>query len=569
MSHTLKKKWLLPERISDQQIQALVYNLNILSPTAQLLIKRGLEDTVTAKLFINPKGLRFRDFKDLPGTVLAGEKIASAIKAKQLILIYGDYDVDGITSSALLAEFIRTRGGKCEIYLPNRYADGYGLTESFVERAIALGAEWLITVDCGIKSLDEISVAKKNNLSVIVIDHHTPADKLPEAEVIVNPKVSGPKELEILAGVGVTLQVVRAIAKALDEKDPEALRKFLDLVALGTVADVVPLLGENRSLIRAGLAVIKRNERKGLQALINKTGIEINKINATSIAFILAPRLNSAGRMGSAQPSLELLLSNDSMLVEELATFLDQTNNQRQLLEKKILKEAEEQLAKLTEIPRVIVVSDSAWSQGVIGLVAARLCEKYHRPAFVLVDNEGILKGSARSIPGFILPQVLEKMEKLLKKWGGHAMAAGVTITVDNLSAFKEALQVAALDLDEDELMPEIKLELELTLEEISLRLIREFNMLEPYGCGNPKPLILVKKVICSESRLVGSNHLKFRVKDEKNNYLEVIGFNLGDRKSDLKDGLVIDMAGYIGENNWNNKTTLQFDLKDFRISLN
>ncbi len=514
------------------------------------------------------KNQRLGDYHLLPGAVEAGALLAHAIQRKSKIMLFGDYDVDGVTATALMVEFIHSRGGQIVPYLPDRYSEGYGLNQAFVEKAADLGAEVLLTVDCGITAFEEIALAKSKGMAVVITDHHEPGAMLPAADVVVNPKVTGPEDLRLLAGVGVSLQVIRAAAAALGEKDPEQLRQHLDLVALGTVADVVPLVGENRLLAKAGLAVINRGHRLGLKALTTLVGLGVEPMNSTDLAFKIAPRLNAAGRMGDAHHSLKLLLAKDALEADQLAAKLNEENSKRQLVQKKVLQEAELQLEQV-RLPKAITVFGDQWPHGVVGLVAARLCEKYYRPCFALSVEGDLVKGSGRSIKGFPLHQVLDEMKPLLLKWGGHEMAAGVTLRLDKLSIFKQTLAALADKiLDQDALRPELIIDAEAGLEQLNFQLIRELNRFEPFGFGNYKPLVMIRGVcLAGYPRVVGERHLKMKVKDQRQRSLEVIGFGMGDRLQELENNSVFDLVGAPGENRWNGTTTVQLELKDFKFS--
>jgi len=560
------KRWVFPALVEPEKIKTLSQTLNILPVTAAVLVRRGLEGG-KARFFLDPSGLRLRNFRDLPATVAAGERIATAIRQQEPIVIFGDYDVDGITAAAMLMEFISRRGGCAEVYLPNRMVEGYGLNKSAVEKMLAAGTKLLITVDCGITAFTEIELARKNGLDVIVTDHHEPASEIPDANVIVNPKVTGPTDLSILAGVGVALQVIRAAAEALGEKDPEQLRRYLDLVALGTVADVVPLINENRSLTRAGLAVINRKKRLGLRALAQVAGLADGPINSTDLAFRLAPRINAAGRLGDARIAFDLLLTNDANAAERLAQLLDQQNSKRQSLEQAVINAAEAKLESLPELPEVIVVSGVNWPLGVVGLAASRLCEKYYRPCFVLAEQNGTAKGSGRSISGFPLHEALRATSALLEKWGGHDMAAGVTLPTKNIEDFKRAMQQQALEkLSEEDKQVVLQIDAEVSLADITGRLIQEFKRFEPYGYKNVRPLLALSKIrVCLPPRVVGERHLKLKITDGQNHFMDAIGFGLGERVQEINMNNLIDIAGHASENSWNNTTSLQIEIKDFR----
>ncbi len=564
----MQKHWLVKPAPEPEIVAALSQALDVLPLTASILINRGLGDFETAKFFLDPAGTRLINYRELPGVLQAGELLAQAIRERVGIAVFGDYDVDGITATAVMAEFIRDRGGVVQILLPDRLNDGYGLNIKCLDALQEQNVKYLVTVDCGITAVEEVREARRRGLTVIVTDHHEPGSVLPEAHAVVDPKVTGPEAFRALAGVGVALQVIRAAAHALGEENHEPLRKYLDLVALGTVADVVPLLGENRTLTRAGLAVINRGGRPGLSALIKAAGLEKGGLTSQDLAFKLAPRLNAAGRIGDARQSYELLMTQSEPTAENLAGQLNQLNSQRQIMEQTVIAEALEQMEAWDPLPQVLVVAAPHWPLGVLGLAASKLCERHHRPSFVLAQHEGFWRGSGRSVAGFPLHAVLDSMAPLLCKWGGHEMAVGVTLISDNLNAFRDAmLQAAQQRLTEEHLAPLIHIDAQVTLGDLTPRFCREIKRLEPFGFQNSRPLLAASQVwLASPPRVVGERHLKLKITDGKNRTLDVIGFGWGERAQDLDIANPLDIAGHLMENTWNGSTTLQLELKDMRV---
>lgn len=563
----LRKRWHVMPPWPAEQVENIARRMDILPVTAAILLNRGLREEKATRSYLNPASVRLLDYRVLPGTQEAGAFLAEAIRRKTLIAVAGDYDVDGITASSLLAEFIRDSGGRCRVFLPDRQADGYGLNANIVREAAALGAGLLITVDCGITALEEVTQARRSGLTVIVTDHHEPGSQLPDADALVNPKVSGPEEMRLLAGVGVALQVVRAAADALGWNDKRQLMKYLDLVALGTVADVVPLLGENRILVYSGLKIINQSERLGLKALLKTAGLEQRRVTSGDLAFKLAPRLNAAGRLGDAGKSLRLLLSGDPAEAESLADLLNQENARRQALEQAVIREVLARIENQPNLPLAIVASGADWPVGVLGLAASKVCERFHRPCFVMSENQGIARGSGRSIPGFALHEALAEMAPLLDKWGGHEMAAGVTLGAARLAEFDEALnRRAEARLQAEQLVPVLDVDVATSLDSITQRLIRELSRLEPYGFGNAKPVMAISGLrLALPPRVVGERHLKLKVTDGRHCTLDVIGFGLAERAGELKRTGIYDLAGHISENEWNGSVNLQMEMKDIR----
>lgn len=564
----MKKQWMDPAPVNPERIEALARALNVLPLVAEILLRRGLDEE-RARLFLQPPAPRFRPYTDIPGAEAAGQRLAQAVRGGERIAVYGDYDVDGLSATALLLEFIRSRGGTADAYLPHRMENGYGLHAAAVEAIAASGARLLVTVDCGITAAVEVALARARGLDVVVTDHHEAGAQLPDALVIVNPKLGTDADLRSLAGVGVAFQVARAAAAALGEQDPEQMRRFLDLVALGTVADVVPLLGENRLLVRAGLAVMNRGQRLGLRALARTAGLGDRPIGSVDVAFRLGPRLNAAGRLGDARQGLELLLAQDAAGAEALAAFLQEQNQARQGLEQEVLAQAEAQIEAQPELPRVLLAVGRDWPTGVVGLAASRLCEKYGRPCFVLTREQQHLRGSARSVAGFPLHEVLAGVAGLLRQWGGHELAAGVSLGEDNLGAFDTALQAEAANrLAGVTLAPRLSLDALAGVADLSPRLIAELRQFEPFGFQNPRPLLAFTGLeVCLPPRVAGEKHLKLKLRDSRGRFLDAIGFGLAQRVSDAALHNLIDIAGFASENVWNQTSTLQVEIKDFRSS--
>lgn len=550
-------------------VAALARELDVSVLTASILWQRGLNDPAQARAFLDPGSARLLDHRLLPGAEEAGARLAAAIKDRTLIAVAGDYDADGITAAALMSEFIRDSGGRTCVFLPNRETDGYGLNRNILQHAFNADAGLLVTVDSGITACEEAALARREGLPLVITDHHEPGQRLPDAEVIVDPKLSGPEAFRPLAGVGVALEVARAASAALGEISPGRLRKYLDLAALGTVTDVVPLVGENRTLVWSGLQVMNQGQRPGLRALAAVAGVDGGALGSQDLAFRLGPRLNAAGRLGDARRSLDLLLTRDDGEAERLAAELDRENSRRQSLERSVLHAALGRVGDPAAVPGALVLSDPEWPLGVLGLAASKLCERFHRPCFVLNERHGIARGSGRSIPGFPLHTALEALSPLLAKWGGHELAAGVTLTVDRVPEFARALASAAERiLNPDQLVPELRIEISTPLAGLTTALSRELRRLEPFGYGNARPLFAVPGVtLAAPPRVVGERHLKLRVTDPGRRVLDVIGFGLGERAPELRPGQVLDLAGSISENAWNGSCTLQLEIKDLRLS--
>ena len=443
-------------------------------------------------------------------------RVFSALDRHERVVLFGDYDVDGVTSLALLAEMLRAYGGAPELFLPLRMEEGYGLSRESVERCLEqYRPQLLIAVDCGTSSIEEIVDLGKRGVDVIVLDHHEPKSQLPECIAMVNPKTSD-CGLDYLCSVGVVFKLCHALLKTRPLADFD-LKSKLDLVALGTVADIVPLRGENRTLAQHGALQIARSSRVGLRKLMEVAGVR-PPILTEDIGFRLGPRLNAAGRLSTAEKSLRLLLTRDEGEAAELAEFLDKQNRDRQAVEKQTFVEAEEKISIQHDPARdaAIVVSAHGWHPGVLGIVASRIARKYHRPAIVIgFDENGVGKGSGRSIEGFNLVEALDRCSERLEKFGGHEMAAGLTIREKDVDLFSEAFRKTARELlSEDDLQPCLRLDHEIAFSKLDVEFLRWHEMLQPFGNGNPQPLFIARHIEpAAVPRVVNDKHLLLRLR--------------------------------------------------------
>ena len=535
--------------------------LKISGITSQVLINRGISSVSQADEFLNAGFRQMLDPFSFPDMKKSVERIKQAARNKEKVMIFGDYDVDGITSVALLHNSLKKLGIFTEYYMPHRIKEGYGLSKDILSIAKASGVGLLITVDCGIGNMRQIHELKKNNIDTIITDHHQPfGHDLPCAVGIINPKVNAsPYKYRDLAGVGVAFKLCQALSGS-------SLIDELDLVAIGTVADVVPLTGENRIIVKEGLKVISKARRPGLKALINKAGIRGNKFNPAFISFILAPRLNASGRIGSAQDSLNLLLSSDDEKAQELADLLEQHNRARQRLECRIMEEAEAIINKDVNFKehKVIVVAKENWHQGVLGIVASKLADRFYRPAIVISLNEKMCKGSARSIKNFHLFNALGECSRFLDGFGGHAHAAGLTITRESIDDFRDSInRLAHKQLSLEDLLPSLDIDMELGLSDLEEKAVGELEKLAPFGVGNREPLFLTRKLkLKGEPRDLARETLKFYVSDGCYTR-EVIGFGMRALKNSLKEAEAFDMVYTARMDNWLNEASVILEAKD------
>lgn len=529
--------------------------------TAQLLINRGIRASADAEKFIKVSPRHLLDpflFLSMP---LAVERIKKAACNKEKVMIFGDYDVDGITSVALLVEALAKLGIDAEPYLPHRIKEGYGLNKNIAHIAKEKGVGLLITVDCGTSGHKEIEGLNRNNIDVIVTDHHEPSiEEAPPALAVINPKLkdSGYPYRE-LAGVGVAYKLCQALFK-------DALADDLDLVSLGTIADSVPLTGENRVIAKEGLLLMPKTKRMGLKKLIESAGIKSEKFSSMHVGFMLGPRLNASGRMDTADTSLHLLLSKDSSEAEGFAKSLELHNRARQKIEGKIMEEAQDIIDKEINFKehKVIVVAKDDWHQGVLGIVASKLADRFYRPAIVISLADGLCKGSARSIKNFHIFDALLGCKDLLHNFGGHAHAAGLSITRDNIKDFGEKVnRLANLKLSIEDLLPGLDVDMELRLSDLNEGVIAELELLEPFGAGNPEPLFFTRGLKLKGVPLsLARETLKFWVTDG-NLTLQAIGFRMNPLKESLLNAGSFDLVYTPRLDNWQGASGIILDIKD------
>ncbi len=494
---------------------------------ARLLFRKGFGTADEVQAFLQPRLKSLSDPFLLPNMGAAVTRIFSALDRHERIVLFGDYDVDGVTSLALLAETLSAYGVAPDLFLPLRMEEGYGLSHESVERCVEqFHPQLLIALDCGTSSTAEIVDLQKRDVDVIVLDHHEPKSELPECAAIVNPKIDPASPFHYLCSVGIVFKLCHALLKT--RPIDFDLKSKLDLVALGTVADIVPLRGENRTLVQRGAIEIARSTRPGLKKLIEVSGVK-PPIFAEDIGYRLGPRLNAAGRLSTAEKSLRLLLTQNEAEAKELAELLDKQNRERQEVEKQIFAAAEEKISHEFDSKRdaAVVVFERGWHPGVLGIVASRIARKYHRPAMVIgVDENGVGKGSGRSIEGFNLVQALTRCADKIDKYGGHEMAAGLTIQEKNLDHFAKQFRETARELLSDEdLQPQLQLDHEITFSELNFDFLGWHEMLQPFGNGNPQPLFFAREVeSVAAPRVVGERHLQLRLR-QRNYHQRAIFF--------------------------------------------
>lgn len=530
---------------------------------AKLLISRGVGIQDVDK-YINVSLNNLYDpflMKDMEKTV---ERILIAKENNEKVVIYGDYDVDGVTSITVLYNFLKELGIDVSYYLPDRMEEGYGLNKDALKKLKDKGYTLVVTVDCGISAVDELDYANSIGLEVCITDHHECGKVLPKAYSIVNPKQEDCNyPFEMLAGVGVAFKVITALSIKLS-LEKEAYLKYLDIVTVGTIADIVPLLDENRIITKIGLEKIKETKNEGLKALIRVAGIK--NIDSISISFGIAPRINASGRMADASVAVKLLLSTSPMEANSLAELLDSQNKERQAVEKKILEEVLEKIEKekLYE-KRSLVVSGYGWHQGVIGIVASKVAEKYVKPVILITYEDKLAKGSGRTPHGISLYDALDKCKDVLVQFGGHELAAGVTLEKEKIDEFTEKFEKAVTELEKKELEAIIDIDSEIRKEDILKGITRINEKILPFGQKNPEPVYLYRNLkIESLSTLKDDKHIKFRLKDG-NFCIDAIGFSQGNRRDELKLGDKIDVVGNLAINDFGREKAVQIILKDFK----
>ncbi len=552
---------MVPPAVSAQEAEPLETFPPILR---QILLNRGYRSAAAAEAFLTARPDFSSDPYQLTGMQVVIDRIRAALDRKELIAIYGDYDVDGVTATALLVQTLQELGANVKGYIPNRFDEGYGLNNEALDLLSSEGVKLVITVDCGIRSPREAEHARNIALDLIISDHHQPAEgELPQALAVINPKQPGdPYPDKNLAGVGIAFK----IAEALFGSGDPALVGLLDLVALGTVADLAPLVGENRILVREGLRQIRQTKRQGLYSLASVAKIVIGKTTAGQIGYTLGPRLNAAGRLESALGAFELLMTSDPIRAGQLAQQLDVQNHQRQILTR-TTQELAEALATADERePMLLCAISEEFNPGVVGLAASRLAENHYRPAVVGARGPEETRASCRSIPEFNITEALDQCADLLVRHGGHAAAAGFTVRNENLMELLKRLKtIAKTELAGKDLRPSIAADLEVELSDLDFDLLKELAQLEPTGFGNPTAMFVTINAKVGSSRTVGTDgrHLKMVLQDELGTSMDAIGFNLGNLKMDLPGR--VDVIYTLESNEYNGRTTLQLNLKDVK----
>ena len=563
----MNKKWQIfePDKNKIEEIKNK-YKVNQLLAT--ILANRNILKEEDIRLFLNPTRNDFYNPFLITDMDIAVNRIIKAIENKENITIYGDYDVDGITSITVLKSFLNDIGVETNTYIPNRLIEGYGLNKEAIDKISKKGCNLMITVDCGISAIEEIEYANSLGIETIITDHHEAGNEIPKAIAVIDNKRKDSKyPFRELAGVGVVFKLIQAIGITLKLKE-ESYLKYLDIVCIGTISDIVPLVDENRVIAKLGLLLVAQTKNIGLRSIINSSGY--NKIDSNTISFGVEPRINACGRMGKAEEALELFLSKDKNEVNELTNKLNEHNRKRQETEKTIFENAVEKIKEehLDE-NKAIIVGGENWHHGVIGIVSSKITEMYFKPSILFsFEEDGIGKGSGRSIPGFDLHEALMKCSDTIEKFGGHSMAVGITVKKDNLEKFKKEFEQIATQSKIDEIIPIINIDAKVDLSDIDKEMVESLKQLEPFGEANKMPVFAFKNLkIDSIRALSEGKHLKLTLKD--NNYIiNAIGFNIGYLANEYRIGDKIDVAGVLEINTFNGVDNLQINIKDIMKSI-
>lgn len=564
-------KWVIAPEPDTELLQDIAVKTGLEKIIVKILFNRQIDTVETIQKFLHPTLADLQDPFLLNGMDKAVERILDALRENEKIMVYGDYDVDGITAASLLYLVLNKLGALVSYYLPNRLVEGYGLSIDGINEANEKGVSLIISVDTGVTAVQEVEFARSLGIECILTDHHEPGEVLPKSVALVNPKL---KECNYmhgdLSGVGVAWKLAEALYQRL-QQDRSELDEHLDLVALGTSADIVPLVGENRVLTKFGIRQIARTTKPGLKSLAFVSGLMGKEIGTGQVVFILAPRINAIGRLGDAELAIKLLTTKDEKLASEIARKLDRENQRRKNIDEKTLNDALEQIRQVVnpKEDRAIVLASEGWHQGVIGIVASRLVEKFHLPTVMIAIDNGEGKGSARSIPGFHLCDALKECEDLLLRYGGHKYAAGLTIKPENINSFRERLkEVSKRMLTDEDLVAKLFIDSEIELSQIDNKLLDVIETFAPFGPQNMRPVFLTRNCeILGQPYCVGKNHLKMKVR-KGDAVFDVIGFGFGDWARRLSSrGSLVDLVFVIEYNSWDGHTRIQLRLKDIKLA--
>jgi len=563
-------RWIYSEEVEENIVDQLSKEINVNPTIAKILVQRQITDFDAAKNYFRPSLDQLHDPFLLRDMNKAMDRLRIALDRNEKILIYGDYDVDGTTSVALVYGFLKNFYSNIDFYIPDRYKEGYGISRAGIDWAYENGINLLISLDCGIKAVEMTDYANDKYIDMIICDHHLPGETLPNAYAILDPKMEDCQyPYKELSGCGVGFKLLQAFCETFGY-DPDLLFEYLDLVAVSIAADIVPITGENRVLAYHGLKKLNENPRLGLEALIKIAGIR-NQINISSIVFGIGPRINASGRMDHAKTAVELLLADNYKTIEGLAENLDLQNLERRNFDSTITTEAIEMIEQQIggkDLKSTVLFKDD-WHKGVIGIVASRCIDKFYRPTVILTESNGKATGSARSVDGFDIYAAIAECSDLLDQYGGHMYAAGLTLDINKVEAFKEKFeQIVAAKISDDQLIPLIEIDCEIDLGDIDFKFYNVLEQMAPFGPGNMQPVFVSHQLhVTGRPRILKNQHLKFYVKQyDEEKAMEAIGFGLAEYYDLIASGMRFSMAYYIEENNYMGNKTLQLRVKDVRF---
>lgn len=561
----MNKKWKLKE-VDEDEVKKIEKRFKVNRLISTVLATKDLNDE-QIEVYLNPTRNNFYNPFLLPDMNKAVKRIIKAIQNKEKVIIYGDYDADGITSTTILKRFFKDIDFNVDEYIPNRLDEGYGLNKNAIEKIYKKGYNLIITVDCGITAIEEVELAKKYKIDVIITDHHETQDNLPNAVAVVDAKRKDNKyPFQGLAGCGVAFKLTQALCQELKLNENESL-KYLDIVTIGTISDIVPLIDENRTITKLGLKLVRVTKNTGLKELLKV--VNYKKIDSTAISYGISPRINASGRMGHQEDALKLFLTEDPIEARDLATKIESYNKQRQEIEKNIYDEALKQIPNNIEELSSIVLASEKWHDGVIGIVSSKITEKFYKPSILMCIEGEQAKGSGRSIPGFDLHYAVTKCSNYLINSGGHSMAIGLKLKMQNFENFKKEFETYTDNNIEKGQVPELEIDEEANSKDIMIDEVKQLEMLEPFGESNQEPNILLRNLkIDSIRTLTEGKHLKLRLKDDGNLMIDAIGFNFGNLSTKYQLGDRVDIVGNVSINEFNNTQNVQISLKDIRLAI-
>lgn len=570
-NNPLKYRWILTPVSDENAVDNLVRTINVPETIATILVARGIDTFESAREFFRPSLTDLHDPFLMDHMELAVERGIRGAQSGEKIAIYGDYDVDGTNSAAMLYLFFTELGAQAEYYIPDRFTEGYGVSRLGIDRLAERGVTLIITIDCGITAVEQVRYAAEKGIDVIICDHHEAADEIPPAYAVLDPIKPGCNyPFKYLSGCGVGFKLIQAMAQRLGT--PDIVWPYLDFVAIAAAADIVPLTGENRLLVTHGLRKLNESPRPGIRGLLECAGMNSRTLTTSQIVFGIAPRINAAGRMGEADRAVRMMAETDEVRAFRLAQELETANRERRTIDEGTFAEADAQARELLAEKkyRILVIHNPNWHAGVIGIVASRLVERFYLPTVLMTSVDGMAKGSARSIPGFDIYNALKGCESMIEQFGGHKYAAGLSVDEKNIPALRDALNAHAMaEITEQMLTPELHIDTQVRLEEITPRFFALITQFAPFGPGNSRPLFITRNAqIAGYPRVVGRDHLKFRVRQEGlDGFIEAIAFGMGSRIGELKAGHPIDLVFNIEENEYRGTITKQLRIHDFRPS--